>query len=151
MDKHLSNLFQCLPCSLSLSFSQLTFLNFAPNVWDILAAISHGLTFLPWVQSTDFSLSLYNFCAWGFSFIFSQSSSLFKLHNSTFFQFFLTEQVSDLWSFSLPSFRHPPMGPHWKAMPKLGSKHHLKSHQCWLEGKTISRGLDSCSLTYFLQ
>lgn len=118
-DKHLSNLFQCLPCSLlhspcSFFLILLLMSNIDLSCYNLLC---HGH------RGQLLSFFLYNFHAWVLSFILSLSS-LFKLH-STSFRF----SLQDMWHSPLIlGIRHSPMSPFRKAIPKLGSIHQLKSH-----------------------
>lgn len=128
-DKHLSNLFQCFPCSLFCSPCSFFLILLLVSITDLFCYnfLCHGH------RGQLFSFSLYSFHAWGFSFT-PSLSSLFKLHSTTYFSFFFAGHVSDLWSFLLPSIRYSPMSPLKKAIPKLGSTHQLRSHQCWIQG-----------------
>lgn len=126
-DKHLSNLFHCLSCSLfcsPCSFFLILLLVFNTDL-SCYNFLCHGH------RGQLFSFFWYSFYAWGFSFI-PPLSSLFNLYSTTSFRFFFARHMSYLWSFLLPSIRHSPMSPPRKAIPKLGSIHQLKSHQCWI-------------------
>lgn len=131
MDKHLSHLSQCLPCSLCHPPPPCPFfliLHLMSNT--DLSCYDFLWTYLPAMGTEDWFFPSPFTNLWLGIFFYPLSVFPLQVTPHYFIQFFLAGHVSDLWSFLLLSFRHPPMGPHWKAMPKLGSKHQLKSHQC---------------------